>query len=363
MPANLTIVVGDDDYLVDREARARFERDKKKAGEGVDAEIVDARLRAVADAEVIEQRIRSALTSLSLFGNAKVVWIRALNWLELPKAQAGSESVATILEEHLVPLITQVDPEVRLIVSLCPVNRVRKELKTLKAEAGDYLDIPKMSGDDWLEFAQNALRDAGVKVGPGVAESLLEKVSGSTRVLLGESEKLGVYAGAEGKITVQDVQRLVPNYGEGEAFEVVDALLAADLEWTLDALDRFEFNSSSPRPLLGGLHSRLRLLIQMRALADAGALKLTSAGVSEREITTAGARYGSLYGSGGKSSLNPFTQNAWYLGTKVAPAAANFTLRELIDLQLDLAKVYGSGDEFATFRAACVRVLANRARR
>ncbi|HAZ65520.1 MAG TPA: hypothetical protein DCY41_02050, partial [Opitutae bacterium] len=66
------------------------------------------------------------------------------NWLELPKAQAGSESVAMILEEHLVPLITQVDPEVRLIVSLCPVNRVRKELKTLKAEAGEYLDIPKM---------------------------------------------------------------------------------------------------------------------------------------------------------------------------------------------------------------------------
>lgn len=362
MPANLTIVAGADEYLVDREARARFDREVKKAGEGADAEVVDGRLRVVSDAEVIERRLRESLTALGLFGGAKVVWLRSLNWLELPKTQAGSESVAILLEEHLLPLITEVSPEVCLIVSLCPVNRVRKEFKFLKEAAGEFLDIPDMKPEDWLEFTRNALRDAKVKVGAGVAEALLERVSGSTRVLLGECEKLAVHAGEGGTVTVQDVQRLVPVYGESDTFEVVDALLAADLEWTLDALERFFFQYSSPRPLLGSLHNRLRLLIQLRALADAGAMKLTAAGVSTRELEAAGARYAPLYGTGAKSSLNPFSQNAWYLGTKVAPSASRFTLRELVDLQLDLAKVYGSGDESAAFRAACVRALAGRAR-
>lgn len=362
MPANLTIVAGGDEYLVDREARARFDRAVKQAGEGADAEIVDGRLRVVDDAEVIERRIREALTALGLFGGAKVVWVRSLNWLELPKSQAGSESVAVILEDHLIPLLTEVSPEVRLVVSLCPVNRTRKEFKVLKEAAGDFLDIPDMKPEDWLEFAREALRGAGAKAGAGVAEALLERVSGSSRVLLGECEKLAVHAGKGGAVTVQDVQRLVPTYGESDTFEVVDALLAADLEWTLDALDRFFFQHSSPRPLLGSLHNRLRLLIQLRALADAGALRLTASGVSTRELEVAAGRYAPLYGGGAKSSLNPFSQNAWYLGTKVAPAASRFTLRELVDLQLDLARVYGSGDEGAAFRAACVRALAGRAR-
>lgn len=362
MPANLTIVAGGDEYLVDREARARFDREVKAAGDGADVEVVDGFLRVVADAEVIERRLRDALTSLGLFGGAKVVWLRALNWLELPKSQAGSESVAIILEQHLVPLVATVPAEVRLVVSLCPVNRTRREFKLLKEAAGDFADIPEMKPEDWVDFARKALRDCGAKAGPGVAEALLERVSGSARVLLGECEKLAVHAGPGGAITAQDVRRLVPAYGESDTFEAVDALLAGDLAWTLEALDRFFFQHSSPRPLLGGLHNRLRLLIQLRALADAGAIRLTASGVSSREIETAAGRYAPLYGRGGKSSLNPFSQNAWYLGTKVAPDATRFTLRELVDLQLDLAKVYGSGDECAAFRAACVRALTGRAR-
>lgn len=362
MPENLAIVAGSDEYLVDREARLRFDRAVKQAGEGADAEVVDGRLRVVADAEDIARRIRDALTALGLFGGAKVVWVRSLNWLELPKSQAGSESVADILEQHLVPLIAGVAPEVRLVVSLCPPGRTRREFKQLREAAGEFVDLPDMKEEDWLAFARQALRDCGAKAGPGVAEALLERVSGSTRVLLSECDKLAVHAGKGGAITVQDVQRLVPLYGESDTFEAVEALLAADLPWLLDALDRFFFHNSSPRPLLAALHNRLRLLIQLRALADAGALRLTAAGVTSRELETAAGRYAPLYGGGAKSSLNPFSQNAWYLGTKVAPSAARFALRELVDLQLDLARVYGSGDECAAFRAACVRALAGRAR-
>lgn len=361
MPANVAIVAGKDEFLVDRAARRRFDAARAAAGADADAEVVDGFLRVVADADAIERRVRDALTSLGLFGGAKVVWVRNLNWLDLPKAQAGSESVAEILEQHLVPLLLAADPSVRLVVSLNPVNRARREFRLLKEGAGEFEDVPDPTPEFLADLADKALREAGAKPGRGAVEALLERVTGSTRALLTECEKLAVHAGPGGAVTADDVRRLTPVYGETEVFEPVDAVLAGDLAWTVAALDRFFFHHGSPRPLLASLHNRLRLLVQLRALADAGALRLTEAGVSERDLKAAGARYGALHGEGGKSSLNPFSQHPWYLGTKVAPAAARFSLRELLDFQRDLVAVYGA-DEPAAFRAACLRFLGPRRR-
>jgi DNA polymerase-3 subunit delta len=362
VPTNLSIVAGKDEYLVEREARRLFEAAKAAAGGEVDAEIIEASLRVVADAPVIEGRIREALTMMGLFGGAKVVWVRSLNWLELPKSQAGSEDVAESLEKYVVPLLTGVSPEIQLIVSLIPPGKTRKEFKTLKAAAGTFVELPDPDASQLSEFITETFRGTGAKVGPGVTEALLERIIGSTRALLSECEKLAVHAGPGGTVTAEDVRRLTPVFGESDIFEPVDALFAADLPWTLEALDRFFFNHSSPRPILSSLHNRLRLLIQLRAFADAGLIRITSSGVSNQEVNSLASRFASLHGSGAKSSSNPFTQNPWYLGTKVAPAASRFTLRELVDLQLDLSAVYASGDEPAALRAACVRALGRRPR-
>lgn len=362
MPANLSIVAGSDEFLVDREARRLFEAAKAAAGADADPEVVDGSLRLVSEAPVVESRIRESLAVMGLFGSAKVVWVRSLNWLELPKAQAGSEQVVEILEQHLIPLLCDPAPDLRLVVSLIPPGRTRKEYKQLKAAAGTFVDLPDPAPEELASLVASAFREAGAKAGPDVAAALLERVTGSTRALLAEAEKLAVHAGPGGTVGVDDVRRLTPVFGDSDFFEPVDALLSADLAWTLASLDRYFFNNTSARPLLASLHNRLRLLIQLRAFADAGLIRLTASGVSDRELKALAARFAPLHGGAAKSSSNPFSQNPWYLGTKVAPAAARFTLRELVDLQLDLAEVVASGDEEAALRAACVRALGRRPR-
>jgi DNA polymerase III delta subunit len=362
VPANLSIVAGSDEFLVDREARRLFEAAKAEAGAEADPEVVDGSLRVVADAPAVEARIRESLAVLGLFGSAKVVWIRGFNWLELPKAQAGSEEVVAILEQHLIPLLAAPPPDVRVVLSLIPPGRTRREFKQLKAAAGAFLDLPDPKGEELAGIAADAIRAAGAKPGPGAVQALLERVTGSTRALLAESEKLAVHAGPGGAVTAEDVRRLTPVFGDSDFFEPVDALLAADLPWTLDALERYFFTNASARPLRASLHNRLRLLIQLRAFADAGLVRLTAAGIPDRELKALAARFAPLHGASGKSSANPFSQNPWYLGTKVAPAAARFSLRELVDLQLDLADVAASGDEQAALRAACLRALGRRPR-
>jgi DNA polymerase III delta subunit len=362
VPANLSIVAGADEFLVDRESRRLFEAAKAAAGAEADPEVIDGSLRVVADAEASEARIRESLQVMGLFGSAKVVWIRSFNWLELPKAQAGSEQVVEILEQHLIPLLAAPPPDVQLVVSLIPPGRSRREFKALKAAAGTFVDLPDPDPEVLAGIAEEAIRAAGSKPGPGAVAALLERVTGSTRALLAEAEKLAVHAGPGAPVTAEDVRRLTPVFGESDFFEPVDALLSADLGWTLEALDRYFFTNASSRPLLASLHNRLRLLIQLRAFADAGLVRLTPSGIADRELKALASRFAPLHGGAAKSSANPFSQNPWYLGAKVAPAASRFTLRELVDLQLDLAEVAAAPDEEAALRAACVRALGRRPR-
>jgi cAMP phosphodiesterase len=81
-------------------------------------------------------------------------------------------------------------------------------------------------------------------------------------------------------------------------------------------LDRYFFNESSCRPLLYALQSRLRLLIQVRSLADSGDFKLTTSGISDTQFKVAITRHGATFGSATKSSANVFSQNPWYLTTQ-----------------------------------------------
>jgi hypothetical protein len=97
----------------------------------------------------------------------------------------------------------------------------------------------------------------------------------------------------------------------------------------LESLDRYFFNQTSCRPLISALQNRLRLLIQIRSLADSGDVKLTATGIAKAQFEVAVARHSATFGSAAKSSANVFSQNPWYLTTQVAPGAFNYTLSEL----------------------------------
>ena len=81
-------------------------------------------------------------------------------------------------------------------------------------------------------------------------------------------------AGSDDVISDQLVSDIVPNFGDADFFEAADAFFSLKLDWTLEALRRHFFTSSESRPLLGSLQSRNRLLIQLRVLLDAGAIRL-----------------------------------------------------------------------------------------
>jgi DNA polymerase III subunit delta len=372
VPAFFAIVAGKDEYLVNRDAQAFYTREVKSAGADGDAETLSGIISRVDEAMVIEQQFIEAVRTISMFGGKKIVWLRNLNWL-MDSPQGRSDEVKASLS-RLLKAAAESGDQVSIIISATPYDGRRKELVEYKSSANEFILHNPAAKKPWekttehdrmlMEMAAKILTEKGVKFSRGVPEVIVSLVGQSTRVVLAEAEKLAIYAGAGGTIKENDVMLLVPAFGEGEFFEPIEALFVRDVEWTTAALDRYFFHQSSARPLLAGLLNRIRLLIQIRSIADAGGFKVTTEGLASGQFKAAAMRYGGALGSGEKSSTNLFSQNDWYISNKVAPGAAYFTLNELINLQLACGECFdgiNSGqDEEVAIRALFLRALAVR---
>lgn len=369
MPGFLAIVAGKDEYLVERDGRAFFDQAKTAAGKDADAEILSGVIMRVDDALEIERRFQETVQTLSMFGGKRVVWLRNLNWIA-DSAQARSEDVKKSLE-RILEVAQKATAEVSIIISATPYDGRRKDLVQLKAVADEFVihasaakgpfDKTDAQGDMQADLAEKHLKALGAKFDRGVPAAIVARVGQSTRLVLVECEKLASYAGPGGTIKEADVLLLVPTFGDGDFFEPIEALAARDLPWALVALDRYFFNESSSRPLIAALQNRLRLLIQIRCLVDAGDFRITEAGLPKGQFETASMRHGPTFGSAAKSSANLFSQNAWYVSNKVAPAAARYSLAELVDLQLACTECFDAsnrGQDEPSVRAMFLRALA-----
>lgn len=369
MPGYLAIIAGKDEYLVDQDGRACFEKAKQAAGAEAEAEVILGQILRVDDALTLELQFAESVKTLSMFGGKRVIWLRNFN-LVSDSVQAKSDEVKQSLA-NMLKVAVEADPAVSIIISATPYDGRRKDLVNLKSSATDFIlhaapskspfDKSDAQADNQVSLAVERFKALGVKAERGVPEVIVGRVGQSTRLVLGECEKLATYVGPGGTIKESDVHLLVPTFGEGDFFEPIEALAARDLQWGLASLDRYFFNEDSSRPLLSALQNRLRLLIQIRCLADSGDFRVSEAGLPKGQFEAASGRHGPTFGSAAKSSANLFSQNAWYISNKVAPAAALFSLAELVDLQLACADCFDAsnrGQDESSVRAMFLRALA-----
>lgn len=380
------LVVGDDDFLVDREARTRFEALSANADDEMSREIIDGTATKVAEVESVMAAFLAATRTVSLFGGKKYVWFRNLNWLadgvirvkttdsgDVPAKKGRGKAAAKkdILEDSVDKIAEEFassDPDsLCAVISVVKPDKRRTHSKKL-LKVGELVPVASMNDSEELAFMlEKAARELGVSVDEDAARLLVGKVNGHMRMTFSELEKLACYVGKGGNIDARTVMELVPVFGSGDFFEPVEFFFAGDLEGTLASLKRFFFNNSSARPLLSALQNRNRLLIQLRALVDSGDAALSfRGGISKGAIESAAARYGHLFGGNDeKSSLNLFSQNAWYVGEKVAGTTLKnkaVTLKRLIDWQLDFVRAFEAlisrpGEDESVMRELAARCL------
>jgi DNA polymerase-3 subunit delta len=276
-----------------------------------------------------------------MFGGRRVVWLKDVNFLA-DTVTGRAESTLKLVED-LQAILAAINPdEVGVIVTAAPVDRRRAFLKWCEKNA--EFSLVGGEGDGAAEaLAGIVLAEAdrfGVTFGEGAIELLLAKVGANTRLLIEEVHKLATYLGDAKIIEETHVAELTPNVAEGDFFEAAEAFFSGDLKWTLTALNHHFFTGGDARPMISALQNRNRILLQIRALLDAGEIKIGPRGLDKSGFDRSMATYGKHFvGSTEKSSFNLFTQNPWYLG-KLAGSAKLPTLRRLIDNQQEFISAF-----------------------
>jgi DNA polymerase III subunit delta len=336
-------VCGADDFLVNRTGKARYEELTADVTDEFAREILSGFANNVGEVEAAINRFRESVQTVSMFGGKRVVWFKDVNFLA-DSVTGRAESTLKLVED-LKELLATVDPaQVSVVITAAPVDRRRAFPKWCE-KAADF-SLVGGDGDSAAESLGGVIlseaRELGVTFGEGAAQLLLAKVGANTRLLIEETRKLATFAGgADGKASVIEeshVAELTANTAEGDFFEAAEAFFAGDLQWTLAALHHHFFTGGDARPIISALQNRNRILIQVRALADSGEVRVGPRGLDG--LPKAATAYGQHFvGVTEKSAYNLFSQNAWYVG-KLAGSAKLPSLRRLIDNQQDFLRAF-----------------------
>jgi DNA polymerase-3 subunit delta len=340
-------VCGADDYLVNRLGKSRYDELTADVTDEFAREILSGFANNVGEVETAINRFRESVQTVSMFGGKRVIWFKDVNFLA-DTVTGRAESTLKLVED-LKEILAKIDPEqVAVVLTAAPVDRRRAFPKWCE-KTGDFTLVGGEGEGGADALAGVILAEArllGVSFGEGAAQLLLAKVGTNTRLLIEETRKLATYAQsdaatASGKQVVIEeihVADLTANTAEGDFFEAAEAFFAGNLPWTMTALHHHFFTGGDARPIISALQNRNRILIQVRALVDAGEVRVGPRGLDglPKAIPTYGRHF---VGAPEKSSFNLFSQNAWYVG-KLAGSAKLPSLRRLIDNQQEFIRAF-----------------------
>lgn len=336
---NFTFICGPDDFLVGRLGAEKFASLAAEVPDEFSREVLSGFAGNVGEVENAINRFRDSVQTVSMFGGRRVVWLKDVNFLA-DTVTGRAESTLKLLED-LQEILTKIDPaETAVLITAAPVDRRRAFPKWCEKNS-DFTLVGADDGDgSALEGVVLAeAKRLGVAIAPDATQLLLAKVGKNTRLLVEEVHKLATYATEGETIAEAHVAELTPNVAEGDFFEAAEAFFSGDLKWTLAALERqFFAEPNASRPILAALQNRNRILLQVRALVDAGEARLGPRGLDG--LQRAASNYASKFtGAADKSSFNVFTQNPWYVG-KLASTGKLPPLRRLIDNQQEFITAF-----------------------
>jgi DNA polymerase-3 subunit delta len=325
-----SFICGQDDFLVARSGQRRFEELGGKEVDEFSREVINGFAANVDEVEAALARFRESVQTLPMFGGRRIVWLKDVNFLA--DTVTGRAETTLKAVEGLQELLKSVRPdETAVLVTAAPVDRRRSFPKWCEKNSSFELADGGEDADALAGVVAAEAQAVGATFGPGAVELLLARIGPNARLLVEEVHKLADHADGA-PIGESAVATLTPNAAQGDFFETADAFFSGDLQWTLAALKRHFFAGGDARPVLSALQNRNRILIQLRALSDAGDARVGPRGVDG--LQKAAAAYAPMYAEAAseKSSFNVFTQNPWYVG-KLAGSAPLPTLRRLIDNQ------------------------------
>ena len=129
-----TFICGDDDFLVSEKGKEWFVAQTKDLSDDLSKEVVDGRAGNIAEVEEALSRFLSAVQTLSMFGERKVVWLKDVNFLA--DSVTGRAQGTLDLLEDLKDFLGGIDVNaVGVLITAYPVDKRRSFFKWLSKTA------------------------------------------------------------------------------------------------------------------------------------------------------------------------------------------------------------------------------------
>jgi DNA polymerase III subunit delta len=242
--APVTLVVGEEEFLVDRAVHdlVAAARDAAAGGDVHD----------LAGAELGPGELAS-LTSPSLFGGGCVVVIRS--------AQNASKDVAA----ELVRYAKNPAPDVALVLTHAGGAKGKELLAAARGSGARVIECPKVTRfAERLDFIRSEFRRAGARADDGAARALLDAVGSDLRELAAACDQLAADTqdakDAKGGIGEADVARYYRGRAEATGFTVADRAVEGHLAQSLEQLRWALATGVSPVLICSALAQGVRLL-------------------------------------------------------------------------------------------------------
>lgn len=205
--------------------------------------------------------------SIPFLGERRLVILENPSFLTGEKLSGGPLHETDELLRYLKqPLDTSI------LVIVAPYEKLderKKIVKELKKKA-EVLDVSPLKEGAIRQFAKEALQEAGLAIGTDAFELLLTLTGYDFSKLQGEIGKLILYAADTKKITLADVNQLVPRTLQQNIFDLGDYMLRHDSQKSLQLFDDLLLMGEEPIKINGILLSQFRLYLQVKFLVSAG---------------------------------------------------------------------------------------------
>ena len=234
----VTLVVGEEEFLVDRAVRDLIAA-ARDAAPGGDVHDLDA--SALGPGEL------DSLTSPSLFGGGCVLAVRSAQ-------NAGKEVAAELARYAKNPA-----PDVVLILTHAGGAKGKELLAAAKAAGARLIECPKVTRfAERLDFIRTEFRRAGRRADDGAARALLDAVGSDLRELAAACDQLA--ADTDGLIDESVVARYYRGRAEATGFTVADRAVEGHLAQALEQLRWALATGVSPVLICSALAQGVRLL-------------------------------------------------------------------------------------------------------
>lgn len=273
--------------------------------------------------------IIEAANLMPMFGSNRLVVVKNAPWFG---SSAGGG------EGSLLEYLKQPSPY-SCLVFLAPgkVDKRRKVCKEV-AKVGVHWESPPLDGADLASFIKEWLKMRGKNINNDALAPILAGHQGNLELLVRELEKLTLYLGDRGTVTIDDIEAVMVFPEQNNIFALTDAVGTKDCSKAVWLLRKMLQGGEPPVYIISMLARQLRLVLNGGALAKKG--------FSSQQIAE-------------KLKVHPYPVK------KALAQGRNFRQTELIDamtkiLETDVAIKRGQGEPVALLEQAVIELCTKK---